>query len=86
MPVFVSGILGIILAAVGICGTLMMNTMAGMQEARAVAGPHATGLTGLMAAMTSAFAGGQIGGPIVVSHVARSTVASEWGSSSPVLF
>ena len=37
----------------------MVNTMAGLQEARAVAGSHATGL---MAAMTSAFAVGQIGG------------------------
>jgi hypothetical protein len=40
--------------------------MVGMQEARSVAGARATGL---MAAMTSAFALGQIAGPISVSLV-----------------
>jgi len=43
----------------------MVNTMAGMQEARAVAGPDATQL---MATMTTAFAVGQITGPVVVSY------------------
>jgi predicted MFS family arabinose efflux permease len=69
LPVLVSGMSGIILAAVGVGGTFMVNTMAGMQEARQVAGPQATGL---MAAMTSAFAVGQIGGPLFVSYVAAS--------------
>jgi hypothetical protein len=36
-----------------------------MQEARHVASPHPTAL---MAAMTAAFAVGQIAGPLVVSH------------------
>jgi hypothetical protein len=40
--------------------------MVGMQEARGVGGPRATGL---MAALTSAFALGQIAGPISVSLV-----------------
>ena len=40
--------------------------MAGMQEARSVGGVRATGL---MAALTSAFALGQIAGPVSVSLV-----------------
>jgi hypothetical protein len=44
----------------------MVNTMVGLQEARTVAGSNATGL---MAALTAAFAVGQIGGPLVVSLV-----------------
>jgi Uncharacterised MFS-type transporter YbfB len=38
--------------------------MGGMQEAQIVAGPHATRL---MAAMTAAFAAGQIAGPLLVA-------------------
>jgi MFS family permease len=68
LPVFVPGMTGIILAAVGVGGTFVVNTMAGMQEARTVAGSQATPL---MAAMTSAFAVGQIGGPVLVSYLAR---------------
>ncbi len=41
--VVVPGIAGILLAAVGVGGTFMVNTMAGLQEARAVAGSDATG-------------------------------------------
>ena len=44
----------------------MVITMVGMQEARSVSGAQATGL---MAALTSAFALGQIVGPIFVSYV-----------------
>jgi hypothetical protein len=43
----------------------MVSTMSGLQEAQIVAGPHATTV---MAAMTAAFATGQIGGPLVVSY------------------
>lgn len=66
LPVFWPGIAGIMLAALFVGSTFMVITMVGMQEARQVAGRHATGL---MAAMTSAFASGQIGGPILVSYV-----------------
>jgi hypothetical protein len=52
--------------------------MVGMQEARSVAGARATGL---MAALTSAFALGQIAGPIVVSYV----VAAGGGFSAALL-
>jgi MFS family permease len=65
LPVFLSGLGGVMLAALCVGGTFMVNTMAGMQEARAVAGADATRLT---AAMTAAFALGQIAGPILVSY------------------
>jgi len=48
----------------------MVITMAGMQDARRVAGPHARAL---IAAMTSAFALGQILGPAIVSLLVQST-------------
>ncbi len=66
LPVPWPAIGGIMLAALLVGATFMVNAMAGMQEARAVAGPHATGL---MAAMTAAFATGQIVGPVSVSYM-----------------
>ena len=66
LPVFWPGVVGIMLAALLVGGTFMVITMAGMQEARLVAGEHARAL---MAAMTSAFALGQIAGPPSVSLV-----------------
>jgi predicted MFS family arabinose efflux permease len=66
LPIVWSGITPIMLAALCVGGTFMVITMVGMQEARSVAGARATGL---MAAMTSAFALGQIAGPISVSLV-----------------
>ena len=66
LPIVVPGIVGIILAAVGVGGTFMVVTMAGMQEARVVRGTQATGL---MAALTTAFALGQIAGPMLVSSL-----------------
>ena len=65
LPVIVPGLTSVMLAALCVGGTFMVITMAGMQEARAVAGPDATSL---MAAMTTAFAVGQIMGPVVVSY------------------
>ena len=66
LPVVWPGIAAIMLAALFVGGTFMVITMVGMQEARDVAGAQATGL---MAALTSAFALGQIVGPIMVSYV-----------------
>jgi len=66
LPVIWPGIAAIMLAALFVGGTFMVITMTGMQEARNVAGAHATGL---MAALTSAFALGQIVGPLIVSYV-----------------
>jgi hypothetical protein len=65
LPISWPAIGGIMIAALLVGGTFMVITQAGMREARAVAGP---GATGLMAAMTAAFGGGQIAGPVVVSE------------------
>jgi len=62
-PLAVPGPTGIVLAALAVGGTFMVNTMAGMQEARRIGGTQARHL---MAAMTSAFAAGQIVGPLLV--------------------
>jgi predicted MFS family arabinose efflux permease len=70
IPLIVPGLPGIMMAALLVGGSFMVATMAGMQEARRVAGPHARAL---MAAMTSAFALGQILGPVIVSFMAQST-------------
>ena len=65
-PVFWPGIGGIVLAALCIGGTFVVITMVGLQEARSVAGAQAPRL---MAAMTAAFAAGQIAGPLSVSFM-----------------
>ena len=65
-PVFWPGIGGIVLAALCVGGTFVVITMVGLQEARTVAGIQAPRL---MAAMTAAFAAGQIAGPLSVSFV-----------------
>jgi predicted MFS family arabinose efflux permease len=70
LPLVVPGLWGILTAALLVGGTFMVVTMAGMEEARRVAGPHARAL---MAAMTSAFALGQILGPVIVSLLIPST-------------
>lgn len=53
----------LLFSAVAVGGTFMVVTMAGLQEARAIAGPAAARL---MAAMTAAFALGQLVGPFTV--------------------
>src|SRR5512140_318134 len=63
-PIFVSGIAGVLGSALLVGSTFMVITMAGMKEARQVGGPA------LMAAMTAAFAAGQIAGPLAVSALA----------------
>lgn len=63
-PVAWPGIPGIAIAALCVGGTFMVITMAGMQEGRRVAGANAAVM---MAAMTAAFAAGQIAGPSLVS-------------------
>jgi predicted MFS family arabinose efflux permease len=64
LPVAGRGVVPIVLAALLVGGTFMVNTMAGMQEARRLA---AANPTPLMASLTTAFALGQIVGPILVS-------------------
>jgi hypothetical protein len=63
-PLFAPGIGGVLASAICVGGTFMVNTMAGMKEARALAGP---GAARLMAAMTASFAGGQVAGPAAAS-------------------
>ena len=78
LPALVPGLISIMLSALAVGGTFMVNTMVGMQEARAAAGPDARGL---MATMTTAFAVGQIIGPIAVSY----TVAGGGRFATPLL-
>jgi len=66
LPVWWPAIGGIMIAALLVGGTFMINALASMHEARVVGGPNATGL---MAAMTAAFATGQIVGPLSVSYM-----------------
>jgi predicted MFS family arabinose efflux permease len=69
---------GIMAAALLVGGTFMVSTMSGLQEAQRVAGPRATTL---MAAMTAAFAAGQIAGPLLVS----SALGPQGDFSGPLL-
>jgi MFS family permease len=66
-PLALHGLAGIVLAALCVGGTFMVITMAGMQAARAQLGAQAAPL---MAAMTAAFAAGQIAGPLAASLLA----------------
>jgi predicted MFS family arabinose efflux permease len=66
-PLYLPGVAGIALAALLVGSSFMVVTMAGMQEARRVAGAQARAL---MAAMTSAFALGQVIGPLTVGYFA----------------
>src|SRR3954470_1694043 len=66
-PLVVPAAAGILASAILVGATFMVITMAGMQEARALAGAAAAPL---MAAMTAAFAAGQIAGPLLVSALA----------------
>ncbi len=67
VPLATKGLGGIVASALLVGGTFMVVTMAGMQDARRVAGPRAREL---IAAMTSSFAAGQIAGPLLVSFLA----------------
>jgi len=80
LPLMIPGLFGILIAAVLVGGTFMVITMAGMQEARRVAAERARPL---MAAMTAAFAFGQIAGPLWVSH--KSGVAHTLFAAAAVL-
>jgi MFS family permease len=66
LPVLWRGIAGTLLAALLVGGTFMVTTMVAIREAREVSGSDATGL---IAAMTAAFALGQIAGPISASYL-----------------
>lgn len=78
-PVIWPGIGGIVLSALCVGGTFVVITMVGLQEARTVAGAQAPRL---MAAMTAAFAAGQIAGPLSVSYL----VGAGGGFAGALLF
>jgi hypothetical protein len=63
-PLIVPGLGGILVSAVLVGATFVTMTLAGMQEARRLYGAAARPV---MAAMTSAFAVGQLLGPIMVA-------------------
>ena len=65
VPVIPPGV-AMAISAVLVGGTFMVATMAGLQEARRLGGQSARAL---IAAMTAAFATGQIAGPLVVSMI-----------------
>jgi len=67
LPAWSPGIPSVMAAAVVVGATFMVITLTAMQEARAMAGARATRL---MAAMTAAFAVGQILGPVCASYLA----------------
>ena len=69
-PVFWPGAPGILLAALCVGGTFVVITMVGLQEARTVVASEGNANPArLMAAMTAAFAAGQIAGPLSVSFL-----------------
>jgi predicted MFS family arabinose efflux permease len=70
VPLVLPGLAGILVAALCVGGTFVVITQVGMQEARAVAGD---GARTLIAAMTSAFALGQIVGPLAAAYWVRAT-------------
>jgi len=65
LPVIRPGIGSIMLSALLVGGTFTVITMAGFQEGREVGGVR------MIAAMASAFAVGQIGGPVLVRYAVR---------------
>ena len=71
LPVLSPGVASIILCAVLVGGTFTIITMAGFQEGREVGGVR------MIAALASAFAVGQISGPIVVRSVVHGDEFSE---------
>jgi hypothetical protein len=69
LPLWWTSIAGIMTSALIVGSTFMINGLASMQEAKAIAGTHATGL---LAATTASFATGQILGPIAISLLGSS--------------
>jgi len=85
VPVVLANLAGIVIAALLVGGTFMVITMTGIGEARRVAGAEARALIG---AMTSAFATGQIVGPLLVAGLVRVPHGFSWSlgiSAMPLL-
>ncbi len=72
LPAVHANLISIIVSAISVGGTFMVITMAGMQEARHVAGRDAPRM---MAAMTAAFGAGQLVGPLTLTAAGSATEA-----------
>jgi predicted MFS family arabinose efflux permease len=82
-PLYQMSIFSLVVSSLCVGGTFMVMTMAGAQEARRIAVGSSTRL---MAALTSAFALGQMAGPLVISvGSARNAVALASGSAVALL-
>jgi len=68
LPIVMPDAVGLMISALCVGGTFTVITMAAMQDARRIAGPRARQL---MAAMTAAFAAGQVVGPLLISLLAN---------------
>lgn len=66
LPAFVHGLAPLLVSGVAVGGTLSVITLVALREAGRVAGPAAPRL---IAAMTAAFATGQIAGPLVAGYL-----------------
>jgi MFS family permease len=75
LPALVPGLGAVMISALCVGGTFMVITMAIMQEARAVGGANPTRL---IAALTAAFALGQIAGPLAAAHLAGPGMNFSW--------
>jgi len=85
VPIVLANLAGIVIAALLVGGTFMVVTMAGIGEARRLAGADPRPLIG---AMTSAFATGQIVGPLLVAGLVRVPGGFSWSlgiSAVPLL-
>jgi MFS family permease len=85
VPIALANLAGIVIAALLVGGTFMVITMTGISEARRVAGADARALIG---AMTSAFATGQIVGPLLVAGLVHVPGGFSWSlaiSAVPLL-
>ncbi len=82
VPIALPNLAGILIAALCVGGTFMVNTMTGIHEARRVAGVHARALIG---AMTSAFAVGQIIGPLLVAGLVHVSGGFSWALGASAL-
>lgn len=85
LPVLVPDIAGVAVSGLLVGGTFMVITMAGMQEAHRVA--PADDLLRHIAAMTTAFAAGQIAGPFLAAsmHLATGSLAPVLGGTAAAL-
>lgn len=77
-PAIDKGLGALIVSAVCVGGTFMVMTMAGVQEAQRLAPGNSTKL---IAALTAAFALGQLAGPLIVSTSSSATSALRWGGA-----